>query len=75
MRQTEESRFCSGIVPRINQLIFGSLLVLASMMLGMSCWAREPEEVRLQILAINDFHGNIATSTGTLRLRRVRLAE
>ena len=65
MRQTEESRFCSGIVPRMNQLIFGPLLVMASMMVGMSCWAWEPEEVRLQILAINDFHGNIATSSSS----------
>ena len=49
----------------MKRLVNGALLLVATMMTGMSCWAGEPEEVQLQILAINDFHGNIATSSNS----------
>ena len=38
-------------------------LLLGVAMLLLGCSAEEPPEVQLRILAINDFHGNIATSS------------
>ena len=49
----------------MKRLVCGAMLLAAATVIGVSCQAAEPEEVQLQILAINDFHGNIATSSSS----------
>ena len=49
--------------PRTKRPVYPALFLVAAMLVGVGCQAGEPAQVQLKILAINDFHGNIATSS------------
>ena len=69
--QVDSRAAAQEVIRNMRQLLSAVLLLAATLAVGCSAQetgvsggdTQEPEEVQLRILAINDFHGNIATTS------------